>query len=381
MLRSYQKNPLLGILLQNVIFETGRKFVCGEVFSQEVVDSQEANSKVKRRGELNSIYDDRFILEANVVSPGLIASAGPIFSNMGEFLEDTILNEKINITHIIALGMAILPKDNYYNFDFHDYCLLSRKQTYERQVLKIVDDQNSSEVIAKYDVTIENESIGLSPGFCNSVQPSSMGQSKLTVSVSRKDTLGNWSAYSTPKTLKVTVIPVDDMRAISVDDGGYTISALWKLYEQFLARWQDEKNYTVVHCHAGMGRTGHLILIFEILRHYDKIFSDDDHVRIAKEINAIVTEIRRTRPGLILLTMQLNASIRIACLLRRYAIENNFIQLANASQIEEEKSPTPQVSLSKLSQYKKSLFPINLDLAKATTSILDDLENQYKPHN
>jgi len=82
----------------------------------------------------------------------------------------------------------------------------------------------------------------------------------------------------------------------------------------------------LIHCTAGAGRTGHLILTFELLKYYHEIFSSQDPVIISNKILEIVERIRQNRPALIATTEQFNEAIKNADILYRYALEKKYIQ-------------------------------------------------------
>ncbi len=74
-----------------------------------------------------------------------------------------------------------------------------------------------------------------------------------------------------------------------------------------------------IHCASGVGRTGLAILTLEILRHFNKIFQKDKEYKSAAEILKIVSQIRKTRPGLIWTDNQLEWAIRNAVALAEHA--------------------------------------------------------------
>ncbi len=68
----------------------------------------------------------------------------------------------------------------------------------------------------------------------------------------------------------------------------------------------------ILHCAAGIGRTGTALLTFEILEHYSSIFADDDPVHMANQIQALLINIRSIRPAFITTKIQLESAIQCA---------------------------------------------------------------------
>lgn len=86
----------------------------------------------------------------------------------------------------------------------------------------------------------------------------------------------------------------------------------------------DEED-TIVHCQAGLGRTGQFILERILRAELDYIFQDNDQAAILQRLNEIVTEMRAYRPGLIIVSEQLFAALENAyryALLKTHELEN-----------------------------------------------------------
>lgn len=114
------------------------------------------------------------------------------------------------------------------------------------------------------------------------------------------------------------LLPIVDGRPLKLaeiksDDSYYQV--LWNLYQKYLTQ------LIVVHCAAGAGRTGQLILMFELVKHHKEIDVIKDPVGKAKAILAILDRLRLNRPALVLTTDQLEHAIRGAEALYQYGLK------------------------------------------------------------
>lgn len=130
-----------------------------------------------------------------------------------------------------------------------------------------------------------------------------------------------FSAPNEAKTVRVIGLQLEDGCAIDLRDDPFSQKKemLWHL---FIRSWQDS---ILVHCKYGHGRTGHLILTLQVLRHYDEVFSDDDPALIAARVSGLLRAMRQQRPHLVQNLNQLTMAVRNAWILCHYALEQGYI--------------------------------------------------------
>jgi len=258
----------------------------------------------------------------------LVAACGPFRKEMvGRFFDATVFNEKKPVMQVLALGTHLSKLDEYGNFrDFFDYCSgLDICTLYDDY--KVISTRINGNVYhyEHYKYT------GIT-GILNS---------KLKI---YKDIL-------TCKELTVTVYPLEDMFPILLDSdvkeqykysdqNSLSLEArkktLFELYQSSL------KEPLLIHCHSGFGRTGHVILMFEILREFDRIWASGTDEMIAAEIQNILNRIRESRSGLVYTEDQFTIAIKNAIILKEY-------EYTLKNEVKDEKKPvvTPTAEQSK----------------------------------
>jgi len=302
-------------LLTQIILEAEKTFVCGSDMKKDLKAKLKADPSLKEKiRDIDApslrYKDDCFTsYDANrITGTHFIAAAGPSHHSFPNFINQTLFNEKISVKKIIALGDVFGYEADVFQ-DFFDYFSGCRKnftvEQYQIEIKRITGDACESNY---------------------QIYPRGIIKSTLCI----RDTE---NLFADIRQLDLTLIPLEDMASINLDTtfAGDTISStlpqerraiLWQLF-------QDAQNENIViHCAEGVGRTGHLILTFEIMKEYDRIFSSEKPDLIAAEIHKILNRIRENRPPLVSTKKQFARAIRNAHILHCYGLEKSLAKNA-----------------------------------------------------
>lgn len=248
--------------------------------------------------------DAAFTYNANSLkNSNFIAMKGPqTKEEVEEFIANTVYNKNINIRHVVALGTAVgyQPERDIIHQDFHDYCLKPR-----------------TTMFGKYQVEIRHVSGSLDEKhrlpLTEIVSP--LIRSQLVI-VDKEN-----KASVSETILDVTIIKLMDNFSINLtsDKDDVLKELFWQLSQK------PATENMGVHCTSGVGRTGHIILMIEILKHYDQIFSSHNPIIIAQNIHQLLEQLRETRPALVLQERQFADAIRNAYLIHEYALKKAYI--------------------------------------------------------
>jgi hypothetical protein len=131
------------------------------------------------------------------------------------------------------------------------------------------------------------------------------------------------------KQVNVTLLPIVDMEVLNLsemkmDQRQEYLSTLWDLYQKYLA------GIIAVHCSAGEGRTGQFILTFELLKRYAEIAALKTPKAKADKIIEILTELRKSRPGLVLSVEQFEYAIQNTELLQQFGLQHPLVKVAES---------------------------------------------------
>jgi len=255
--------------------------------------------------------DPRFLGDiVQIPETKLFAASGPDSSQMVNFFLDTIDNKNIEIKHVIAIGTRAGLEPQYRGEDFFDYCVSQRTIHIDPYDVEVVPIKGSSHTDAQVWNSYPDSIITSQVHLKNQTEP-----------------------LASEKILKVAVLPVDEEEGFSIDDSSddEVKEMVWRLYAASLSE------NTLIHCSLGLGRTGQLILLFEILRHYERIFLQSDPKLAAVEIDTILRDMRKSRGGLVLTEKHYALAITSADCLRRYAEKK---ELLSTMQSEDDVSPS-----------------------------------------
>jgi protein tyrosine phosphatase len=310
-------------LLNAIITKAQEQFVPGATHYANGMNSP--ISYMIRRHSLgdkpSNINQDFHHYNADLVDNGsthhLVAAVGPKLKQLPVFFQEVVANPRHPIKKIIALGKMLGHGDEK-ALDFHDYCLMAEPARY------VVGDEF-------YDVSVDldpkqndspfiicNTTVGEPTGApLHTALSEGIVHSQLSVARGVTDSQGKERVLGL-QTIQVTIIAhAAPAEHLSSDDE--QLPKLLRLYQESL------NHNTLIHCDNGMGRTGQLILTFEIFRQFDNIFatnfSRDKNEQAkfsAREILNVLNMLRRDRKGLVDSSDQLQHAIRSACALRQY---------------------------------------------------------------
>jgi protein tyrosine phosphatase len=283
------------VLMEDVLEIAKKTFKPGIAIRKELNAKYEIDPSLEVKDEFFQKYDAH-----RITGTHFIAGEGPSESEMANFIKHTAFNEKISIQRIIAIGDCLSTSAMDYQ-DFFDYCSGDVKGEAEYK-------------FDSYSLKIKRESGNVIKALASSqIMPRGIVQSTLSITDEKNAESGN-------KVLKVTIIPIEDMRSLNLDTTN-DLHAAEKRKEILWDLFQASKNENIfIHCQAGLGRTGHLILTFAILQEYDEIFANKQPELIAKKIHEVLNRIREKRPALVFNQDQFTTAIRNAKTLHEFGM-------------------------------------------------------------
>jgi len=245
--------------------------------------------------DIIQLFDPLFpSYNANLIPyTNLIAAEGPCsnFKRNGyskdtllRFFNNTVFNKFASVKHILALGNPDHVKGDFFHYfatGEHSYTTADESHSYHilsKEITKICDTSTAKEMveIAHYKLEIYNNSMH--------------------------------------KKLDVTWLPTPDLMPINIQNKQMA-EILYNVYLKSI------QHLTLIHCAAGVGRTGAIILTFQILSNYNAIFSNTDIKEIGMRLKILLLEIRNARPALITTQDQFTSAIKCALYLH-----NNFLR-------------------------------------------------------
>lgn len=190
----------------------------------------------------------------------------PVRGCLARFFENTVFNHDLPIKCILAIGhygYQGVRGDfaHYFEEGTHSYSTADESSYY------LVKSRRMNTVFNEYELLVENPSGSLQTAY-------------------------------------VTWLPLADLQPLPTDHDA--IMALAHVYH--LSRVET----VLIHCAAGIGRTGAAILTFAILDHYSAIFADIDSVHVANQIRERLNQIRTIRPAFVTTKKQLGSAVQCA---------------------------------------------------------------------
>lgn len=248
------------------------------------------------------------------------AAAGPQYeSDIATFLLSSPSN-------IIALGSCLKGPHCYSNhYDFFGYMVPG----FEDVDFKTREDATEKKIV---NVKVLHTEGVMHKSLSNQISPKGIVCSQLEIRSYAIDDIKKEHPEIHHK--NVTVFQIEDNTAINLhpkvnsseNEKPYLQTALarkqtlWDLFTRALTE------NTRIHCASGIGRTGHLILTFELLKNYNDIFINQEPEKIAANVLSLLDRLRKNRPALVATGVQLQAAIYNADMLYRFALEKKYIE-------------------------------------------------------
>lgn len=230
-----------------------------------------------------------------------VAGQGPHdHQQVASLFQQTLFNPACRVDTILALVSSMHPvKAEVGVYDCVDYFSPGRRQYGEYTVKSVLKSDNC------YELTVIN-------------------------------------AQNDSRMLNVYCLPaIDgrwfDFKAMANDDWikGFLLKTNAKISQA------DFEENIFVHCHAGVGRTGHIIATMLLLRHFEEIFAGEDPQAIGEQIKSLVQDIRKYRPCLMQWPEQMEYAIRNAVDLYQLQLR---LQNVPVSSLDPRAFPIPEVA-------------------------------------
>jgi hypothetical protein len=253
------------------------------------------------------LYCANWIKESNFIAMSGPQNSASAVVAMHSLLFSDSMKDKPPVTTIIALGNCVgRDRRDFYNSYYDETnpsCNMASSKSFT-VTSHLKEEAGNSYLFFNYQFTIKNT-------YVSNLYTSSAGFISSELDVSGKK-------------LNALLIGLPDGNSLDLDIDSPEMEKLKELFWQILQKSSTEA--VAVHCAAGVGRTGHIILMLEILKNYQRIFaSDNSPDTIAKEIQAIVNRMRETRPALVYAPEQYLTAIKNADIVYQYALEKKYI--------------------------------------------------------
>ena len=256
------------------------------------------------------LYCANWIKGQNYIAMSGAQNSDSVAALMYSLTISETMKDKPQVTTIIALGDCV-KRTTHRRQDFFNYCYDDRDQeTKDREQTKgktfpvsLETGEEKPSVNYQYEITVTNRS------------DSSCYTSSSGFVLSDLEGAGH--------KMEVLLIGLTDGCSLDLGIDSPETEQLKELLWRVTQKPSSEA--TAVHCAAGVGRTGHIILMLEIIKNYQHIFASDKPDVIASEIQAIVINMRETRPALVSSLEQYLTAIKNADIVYQYALKKKYI--------------------------------------------------------
>lgn len=295
-------------------------------------------------------YEDKTFpqLDANIIphSPWIAAEGPRNSEKLSVLLDAAVYHPTSPVSTIVALG-ATLGGDSIIHKDFFNYFLLD------------------------IDKPIKIDGFGISATKKipdSSYQLAQSGQYFADTIIESSLSIQRQKNPEDKRALEVILLPIEDNHSINL--GNDEDNAIKDAILKILTISQLQK--VLIHCAAGIGRTGHLILILEILRHAKEIFEAKTPEEAAAKILEIVKRIRRDRFCLIQIDAQFINAILVAEAVYRYGLTKGYQFPDATSTVPEAEKVTPEQEEKK----PQKPIPAQIGTLASTHGVFSKLEKK-----
>lgn len=307
-----KKNPLE---IDKIIEKASSTFVDGTVYAKAFKTKHDLEFLCNYLNSITWIPGSNLIA---AVAPHMIKNA----------LVQLNYLKKHNVSQIIGLGNYLANKYalsdiNY--ADFVDYCL-------EKRTLLSEEDAQTKLIVSAADrLDISNTISAIEYANKGNRRPQNLlHHSRLNYMTNQSEfkldfhffRLEGLNHHRLSESQKQGFINLNE------DTNDQMKSAIWTIYQKSL------KEPVLVQCANGTGRTGHFILMLEILKNYEAIVNSKSIENAVQQIHGLLENIRGLQPMMVHNREQFEKAIHNASEIYQYALKKGFIKQETALETE-----------------------------------------------
>jgi protein tyrosine phosphatase len=317
------KESKVSMLSQNVYcnYNGNAKDMPNVVFKAEKEDGFKSLSvyEIQQLGGCPGFSDDYFDTynAHRLRKSNLIPVAGPkTQEHLAYFFDNMVFHPRITIKKIVALGSRLTPFSRNWSSSrgFLAYFLEKPKKDAQFTVKTTVTRKIKAK---KYSYSHDPDKQQPDEKYFEKTFDEKQILIKQDIDVIRSHLLIKKEDSEDSKKLEIIFIKQEDEHPLRLLNDNIR-KALWDTFINSL------EEPIVIHCAAGLGRTGQLILTVEILRHSEEIFHAENEEKAAEKIHEIVNRIRENRWLMISTDKQFTQAIENAYDLYQYGIKLGF---------------------------------------------------------